>query len=136
MDPAYKHIEFCRDAETLWEKIKSGRWDWLGVHPGGQFVLGSPRLPRITSYAALTVGSEGAGEGEHGVKIETEPGKPASTLWRPDEAGAIASFEAEVEKYREQVAPCSCAFAESRSERWSTRSSLSRVPRPIGERRS
>jgi hypothetical protein len=41
--PVYEKIEFCRNAKTLWGKIQSGRWDWLGVHPNGQFVLGSPR---------------------------------------------------------------------------------------------
>src|SRR5215204_4051057 len=41
--PVYEKIEFCRNAKTLWGKLQSGRWGWLGVHPNGQFVLGSPR---------------------------------------------------------------------------------------------
>jgi hypothetical protein len=34
--PVYKHIEFVRNAETLWAKIES-HWHWLGVHPNEQF---------------------------------------------------------------------------------------------------
>ena len=37
--PLYQYIEFCRNAETLWHKLQSGRWDWLGRKPDGQFVL-------------------------------------------------------------------------------------------------
>jgi len=35
--PVYKHIEFVRNAATLWAKIES-HWHWLGVHPNEQFV--------------------------------------------------------------------------------------------------
>jgi hypothetical protein len=42
MQPVYRKIEFVSDPERLWGKLKGGRWDWLGVHPEGQFVLGSP----------------------------------------------------------------------------------------------
>jgi len=41
-EPIYQRIEFCRSPKTLWGKIENGRYDWLGVHKNGQFVVGSP----------------------------------------------------------------------------------------------
>jgi hypothetical protein len=68
MKPAYQHIEFCRNEETLWHKIASGNWDWLGVHPERKFVLGRPARSVGSTYrAALTVG---APEGQHGVFVQ------------------------------------------------------------------
>ena len=67
--PLYRRIKFCRNAETLWHKLQSGDWDWLGVHPKGQFVLGSPRLEgRITSGLTTKTIRQGVQEGRHGVK--------------------------------------------------------------------
>jgi hypothetical protein len=65
--PLYKKIKFCRKPETLWGKIESGGWDWLGVHPNGQFVLGSPRVRRLELRGTATLTSRDAVEGEHGV---------------------------------------------------------------------
>lgn len=60
-------IEFCRNAKTLWGKIESGRWDWLGVHPDGQFVLGS--LARSRSGLSASIVRAGAEAGRFDVKI-------------------------------------------------------------------
>jgi hypothetical protein len=66
MKPLYRYIEFCRNPETLWHKIESGDWDWLGVHPDGKFVLGRPKRSGGSSLrAAPTVGS-----GRHGVFVQ------------------------------------------------------------------
>jgi hypothetical protein len=46
LEPLYERIEVCRDAETLWGKLNSGGWDWLGVKPDGVFVLGGPPVAR------------------------------------------------------------------------------------------
>src|ERR671912_663983 len=53
----YQYIEFCRNAETLWHKLQSGHWDWLGVHPKGQFVLGRPRRGGLTDAATYVLRS-------------------------------------------------------------------------------
>lgn len=105
MEPVYRHIEFCRDAKTLWGKMREGRWDWLGVHPKGQFVLGSPPAARRRSYAGMTLTREGASEGEHGVRVDTGPNYPSSHEWLPTEAAAIASYEARVAEYRDHDGP-------------------------------
>jgi hypothetical protein len=45
----YAVVEFCDDPETLWGKLESRRWDWLGVRerPGRKtFVVGRPRQSR------------------------------------------------------------------------------------------
>lgn len=63
--PVYEKIEFCRNAKALWGKIQSGRWDWLGVHPDGKFVVGSPRQRKgSTMMAAPTIGRGGATPGD------------------------------------------------------------------------
>jgi hypothetical protein len=47
----YAVIEFCTDPETLWGKIASGHWDWLGVRQRQDgrrhFVMGSPPVSRL-----------------------------------------------------------------------------------------
>lgn len=105
MEPVYRHIEFCRDAETLWGKMREGRWDWLGVHPKGQFVLGSPCAARLTDHVALTLTRGGASEGEHGVRVDTEPNGPSSFDWLPTEAAAVAAYGAKVAEYRAHDGP-------------------------------
>jgi len=66
MEPVYSAIEFCSSAETLWEKVKSGKWEWLGVHPKGQFVVGYGRRRTGGTTGSLTVTGPGAPEGRHG----------------------------------------------------------------------
>lgn len=68
--PLYDRIEFCRDPETLWGKLESKRYDWLGVHPKGQFVVGSPPVQRFSGGAGSSLARGGAPEGEHGFRIE------------------------------------------------------------------
>ncbi|GAY07919.1 hypothetical protein [Pseudonocardia sp. N23] len=75
----YTRIEFVRNAEALWAKIESGRYDWLGVAPEGQYVLGSPPTQRLgaspggVSMRAGTVEEHriefrGAGESQPGAR--------------------------------------------------------------------
>jgi hypothetical protein len=42
----YTVIEHCRKPETLWARLASGNFDWLGMRRDGRFVLGRPRLTR------------------------------------------------------------------------------------------
>src|SRR5919202_6870004 len=103
--PLYQHIEFCRNAETLWHKLQSGHWDWLGVHPNGQLILGSPRLGRsLTDSASIKlVPSEGAEEAHHEVRYQEWTGTPNLTpgveLFT-DEARAKVRYEQVLEQYR------------------------------------
>jgi hypothetical protein len=76
--PIYEHIEFCRSPKALWGKLKSGRWDWLGVKPDGVFVLGTPRRVRSREIGAV-LQHKGAAPGKHGVVIETPNGGPSPT---------------------------------------------------------
>jgi hypothetical protein len=92
-EPLYRHIEFCRNAETLWGKLQSGTWDWLGVHPDGKFVLGSPAANKgFQIRAAATVVQLPAEEGEHGVVTHTPHGL-ASAIWCPTEEAAKHEFQ-------------------------------------------
>lgn len=56
----YGAIEFVRNPEHLFGKIDSGRYDWLGVRPDGQFVVGSPPVSRVRATASATVTSPGS----------------------------------------------------------------------------
>jgi hypothetical protein len=98
MKPVYRYIEFCRKPETLWHKIESGDWDWLGVHRDGQFVLGRPKRSSGSSLrAALTVGS-----GQHGVFVQgpLDPGPMRS--WFSTEQEAKEEFSREVARLHDE----------------------------------
>jgi hypothetical protein len=102
--PLYQYIESCRNPETLWGKLQEGRWDWLGVHPKGQFVLGRPSrarmgLPLLPAGVVRT--DPGAQEERNGVKIYRWlgwPDSPASALWFTSAEEARTEFENEVER--------------------------------------
>ena|SRR5829696_7754343 len=86
MKPVYQYIEFCRNAETLWHKIASGHWDWLGVHPERKFVLGRPaRSAGTTLRAGSSVGAPGS---EYGVFVQgpLDPGPSRTWFKTPQEA--------------------------------------------------
>jgi hypothetical protein len=103
VEPVYKKIEFCRNAKTLWGKIQSGRWDWLGVHPNGQFVLGSPRQGKgSTMMGALTIGRDGATQGAHGVYVRTPLGPGPSKTWCKTEQQAREEFQTTVDSLSDE----------------------------------
>lgn len=101
--PAYEYIEFCRNAKTLWSKLESGRWDWLGVHPKGQYVLGRPRRGGIRVYAPSIINTQpDAKEGQHGIRIQQwtgNPGTKAGGAWFKDAEQAKAAFHEKVNYY-------------------------------------
>jgi hypothetical protein len=105
MEPVYRNIEFCRDPATLWGKIREGRWDWLGVHRNGQFVLGSPRASRFTDHAAVTVGLADGGEGQHGVRLQDDPECPASELCFRAEVDAQAKYDEIIRTFDSREGP-------------------------------
>jgi hypothetical protein len=102
--PLYQYIEFCRKPETLWGKLQEGRWDWLGVHPKGQFVLGRPSRARVglqVSPIGVVKTDPGAIEGHNGVKVYRWlgwPNSPAGALWFTSAEEARTEFEREVER--------------------------------------
>ena len=101
--PLYERIEFCRNPETLWGKIESRHWDWLGVHPDGQFVLGSPSVHGRPSMAALTVGRAGSVPGQHGIGI-TVPFAPAISYdWRASPEDARSGYEQTIEEQSDEA---------------------------------
>jgi hypothetical protein len=101
--PLYKFIEFCRNTETLWNKLQSGHWDWLGVHPKGQYVLGRPRRGGSRVYAPSIINTQlDAKEGQHGIRIQQwtgNPGTKAGGAWFTDAAQAKAAFQEKVNYY-------------------------------------
>lgn len=101
--PLYRRIEFCRNKETLWHKLQSGRWDWLGRKPDGQFVLGSPRLSgRIIASHSIKVHLGDAKEGQHGVRwLEWNGATDVewNTDWLADEQRATERFHELIEHY-------------------------------------
>ena len=101
VEPVYKRIEFCRKPETLYAKIESGLWDWLGVHPDGKFVLGSPARKVSSMRASPTVLRSGAKEGEHGVRVYAPLFPGASTTWCRTAEEAREEYERELETNRD-----------------------------------
>ena len=102
--PLYEYIEFCRNPETLWGKLQEGRWDWLGVHPRGQFVLGRPSRARNGLQVppiGVTRTDPGASEGHYGIKTYSWlgwPDSPPGILWFRTAEEARTEFEKEVER--------------------------------------
>jgi hypothetical protein len=99
--PVYQYIEFCRNAETLWHKLQSGHWDWLGRKPDGQFVLGRPRRnpPTEVGVPFITSSEEGATEGLHGIRMQAwvgQPSKRMSSRWFTTADMAKTAFEKEI----------------------------------------
>jgi hypothetical protein len=106
--PLYQYIEFCRSAETLWHKLQSGHWDWLGRKPDGQFVLGRPRRDVGSWIGVLStkVSEVGAQEGRHGIRIQGWSGQPstqASSRWFTTADKARAEFEAEIVRLQDSA---------------------------------
>ena len=101
--PVYEKIEFCRNAKALWGKIQSGRWDWLGVHPDGKFVVGSPMQSKgSTMMVAPTVSTSDATPGEHGVYVRTPLGPDPSKTWCQTEQQAREEFRTTVDSLSDE----------------------------------
>ena len=62
----YALVESCRKPEVLWDKLRTGKYDWLGLRRGGRFVIGRPRLSAVVAFDDEAV--------------ETDP--PTCTAWR------------------------------------------------------
>src|SRR5918993_3680862 len=104
--PLYQYIEFCSNPETLWHKLQSGHWDWLGRKPDGQFVLGRPRRnpPTGVGVPFITSSEEGAMEGLHGIRMQAWVGQPStakSSTWVTTADKAKSEFEKEIARLKD-----------------------------------
>jgi hypothetical protein len=102
--PIYKHIEFVRNAETLWRKIES-HWGWLGVHPEEKFVVGYPkRVPGRPAPGATAI-ADGAEPGEHGVQIWVPLSSNPNLHWFPTEQQAEEHFRGVLSELTDDEGP-------------------------------
>jgi len=86
----YAVIEFCSNPKTLWGKMESGQWDWLGIverKGSRRFVVGRPRVGRVRASAAPTVTDAGA-DGSHRVTVKSPdtPGEAARVCATAEQA--------------------------------------------------
>jgi hypothetical protein len=89
----YERLSFCDSPNTLWGKLESGGWDWLGVKPDERtFVLGAPCRPRSGAMAAATVISAGAAPGQFGVRVRVPRFAPTSDAWYSSEDEAREEY--------------------------------------------
>src|SRR5919112_294864 len=65
----YAVLTACKRPQTLWDKLSTGHYDWIGVRANGRYVLGRPRL------ASLSVGAR---------VVSDDPGSPirSSGIWQ------------------------------------------------------
>jgi hypothetical protein len=54
----YALVESCRKPEVLWDKLRTGNYDWLGLRRGGRFVIGRPRLSAVVAFHDEAVETE------------------------------------------------------------------------------
>ena len=106
--PVYKYIEFCSNAEALWNKLQSGHWDWLGRKPDGPFVLGRPRRnpPSEVGVPFITSSEEGDTEGLHGIRMQAwvgQPSKQKSSRWVTTADKAQTEFEKEIARLKDHA---------------------------------
>lgn len=107
MEPTYRNIEFCSNPETLWGKLREGRWDWLGVHKKSGFVLGSPtRSGVMEAHAGFKV-IRADGKASDGVRVMTDPRHEdlVEERWCADATEAAALFVELVAGYEAQEGP-------------------------------
>lgn len=104
MEPVYERIDYCSDSKTLWGKLKSAKWDWLGIDKRGEFILGYPkRKGGVTGTLMLKVERQGdVVEGQHTVRVYDEPTEtnPTRNDVLPDESSAIAEFDRLVQEIK------------------------------------
>ena len=102
----YAVIESCTLLETLWAKIDSGHWDWLGLpERRGKvtFILGRPRVGGSGGMAVGTAVHGGAEPGQHGVEVRVPHAdfRSVSSSWHPTSQDAEHDFERKVSSLAE-----------------------------------
>jgi hypothetical protein len=94
----YRVIESCTDPETLFAKIDSGHWDWLGVQQSGNrrtFILGRPRRGGMGLVASVQARHGNVETGRNRVVVRTPHAVKVSPeeAWWPTGEEARADFE-------------------------------------------
>jgi hypothetical protein len=98
----YAVIEFCNSPETLWRKIQSGKWDWLGVkQTAGRttFIVGRPRIARMSVQAAGTAIESGA-DGRYRVEVTIPTFSGVSGRHCLTADGARADYREKLARFR------------------------------------
>lgn len=77
MEPIYQRMDYCSEPKTLWGKLQSGEWDWLGIDRDRNFILGYPRRVGGVTDSLMVVMEKGPDviPGDHTVRIYDDPGK-------------------------------------------------------------
>ena len=91
----YAVIEFCKKCETAWGKIRSGKYDWLGMK-GDTFVFGRPPFPRGLTGTMVGVVTHPGADGSHVVEVQTPTSTNPSRSLHATAADARAAFLDEV----------------------------------------
>jgi hypothetical protein len=106
-EPVYERLSFCKSADTLWAKLSSGGWDWLGVKPDDRtFVLGAPSRPLgQVLMAAGTVIRKNAVVGEFGVRVRVPRFTSTSDIWCSSEDKAREEYSRTLETLGEPGKP-------------------------------
>lgn len=80
----YATIEYCPDAETLWRRVESGHWDWLGVVKRDgrpMYVLGAPSIARSPGTVSTLI-ARARGTRERGrVVVQTPNGSRSESSY-------------------------------------------------------
>jgi hypothetical protein len=100
----YAVIEFCSSPQTLWKKMESGHWDWLGVvesKGSRRFVLGRPPTTKgmtIRAIGTVTYPGEPEYDDTFRVTVQTPADDriPAKRFGTAE--GARAAFHARIKE--------------------------------------
>jgi hypothetical protein len=72
----YAVLTTCKRPQTLWDKLSTGLYDWIGVRSNGRFVLGRPRHASISVGEPVVhraAGSDGAHRVEYRGPLDRGP---------------------------------------------------------------
>ncbi|ODU07295.1 MAG: hypothetical protein ABS81_02025 [Pseudonocardia sp. SCN 72-86] len=102
----YAVIEFCRSADTAWEKIASHKYDWLGMKNASTFVFGRPPAGGFHGSGAMTIGTPGAdgapASTDHVVEVRVPHSSGVTRHLHASAEAARAAFASTVVELGEQ----------------------------------
>ena len=88
----YAVLTQCRRPQALWDKLATGRYDWLGVRSNGRYVLGQPRLTPLTSRDPVLHRAPGA-DGQHRVEYRGPLDRGANQEWYVSQGDARDGYD-------------------------------------------